>query len=115
MVHIDDLDGLGMKHYSTQVIDTLREISRIDDNYYPETLRKFVIVNAPTAFAFFWKLAKKMLPKNTIAKFQVLKGSFNKDLDKLATKENIPQFLGGSCTTCAHASIGCKFGGGKYV
>jgi len=113
MVYIDDLHGLGMKHYNTSVIDTLRDISRIDDNYYPESLRKFIIINAPAAFKFFWKLAKMMLNKNTITKFEVLKGNYEKQINSVVTKENTPQFLGGTCTTCSHASTSCKFGGGK--
>lgn len=114
-VHIEDVDGLSMKHYSPQVIDTLKEISRIDDNYYPETLRKFIIVNAPVIFKVFWKMAKMILNKNTIAKFQVVKGSYEKELNEVATPDNIPQFLGGKCITCKHTSTACKHGGGKIT
>jgi len=114
-VHIDDLEGLGMKHYNSQVVGTLKEISKIDDNYYPETLRKFIIVNAPSAFKFFWQIAKAILNKNTIKKFEVCKGSYEKEVSKVATKDNLPQFLGGTCTTCAHVSTQCKYGGGKLT
>jgi len=109
---IDDLTGLSMKHYSGKVMDTLKEMSQIDDKYYPESIRKFVLINCPGAFKFFWKIAKVMLDKNTVAKFAVCKGDYKEEIGKIATPENLPQFLGGTCTACRHTSTQCKFGGG---
>jgi len=67
-VYIMDLLGLSMRHYSSQAIDIVKVIQSIDDNYYPEALRKVVILNAPSIFSIFWKVAKLIMHKQSVAK-----------------------------------------------
>jgi hypothetical protein len=39
----------------------LRAVSDTDQKYYPETMNKLFIVNAPSAFVYVWKLVKGWL------------------------------------------------------
>lgn len=39
----------------------LRAVSDIDQKYYPETMNKLFIVNAPSAFVYVWKMVKGWL------------------------------------------------------
>lgn len=39
----------------------IRAISDIDQKYYPETLNKLYLVNAPSAFVMVWKIVKGWL------------------------------------------------------
>lgn len=60
----------------------IRAIADCDQKYYPETLNKFFLVNAPGAFVYVWKIVKAWLdpgvcqdifllirPTNTLLKF----------------------------------------------
>lgn len=113
-VYIMDLDGLSMRHYNTSAIDILKQIQVIDDNYYPELLRKVIVLNAPSVFALFWKLASHIMHKQTVAKWSIMKKDYHEELFSHIPKGNIPNWLGGSCTTCPHHNNGCKFGGDKF-
>jgi len=112
-IHLEDFDGLGMKHYSNQGLAVMKDIAKIDECYYPETLRKFAVINAPGVFKFFWKLAKGVLNKNTIKKFEIVKKVDDTLLQGVISKDNLPIYLGGTCTSCPHVATQCKFGGGK--
>lgn len=39
----------------------IRAIADCDQKYYPETLNKFFLVNAPGAFVYVWKIVKAWL------------------------------------------------------
>lgn len=39
----------------------IKAISDIDQKYYPETLNKLYLVNAPSAFVMVWKIVKGWL------------------------------------------------------
>eukprot|EP00471_Norrisiella_sphaerica_P004243 CAMPEP_0184487404 /NCGR_PEP_ID=MMETSP0113_2-20130426/10021_1 /TAXON_ID=91329 /ORGANISM="Norrisiella sphaerica, Strain BC52" /LENGTH=399 /DNA_ID=CAMNT_0026869709 /DNA_START=74 /DNA_END=1270 /DNA_ORIENTATION=+ len=97
-VSIVDLSGLSMSH--RHGLAFIQRCAKIDEQYYPETMGKLYIVNAPRLFPFFWGICKKWVHPNTQAKIQVLSTGFEKVL-----RENIPApFLaseyGGKCT-CA--------------
>jgi len=110
-IYVMDVGELGFKHRNSHALDTIKEISNIDDNYYPETLRKFVVCNTPLLFTFFWKLAKLILDKKTIAKFSIMKSGYLKEIEKSVDSTFIPKYLGGACTSCPKE---CKKGGGDY-
>lgn len=104
----------------------IRAIADCDQKYYPETLNKFFLVNAPGAFVYVWKIVKAWLdpgvcqdifllirPTNTllkfmqtIAKIQILGTDYQEPLLKQIAPENLPAFLGGECT-CEHMDGGC--------
>jgi len=110
-IYIMDLEGLGMKHYCSSVIDALKEIQAIDDNYYPESLRKVIVVNCPSVFTLFWAIARHVMHKNTVSKFTILKKDFSKEIQIHASQESIPRYLGGNCINCPHSANQCKHGG----
>jgi len=113
-IYVMDVTGLGWKHRSQQTIDILREISHIDDNYYPESLRKFFVLRVPKLFCFFWSIAKLMLNTKTIEKFVILKTSFQTELRDVVDSHNIPRYLGGTCCSCEYFENDCKKGGGDF-
>lgn len=113
-VYIMDLSGLSIRHYNTSAIDILKQIQAIDDNNYPEFLRKVLVINAPTVFSMFWKIAKVVMHKQSAAKFEVMKGEYLNEIKNHINDDNIPRFLGGHCTKCPHFKTECKYGGGKF-
>lgn len=42
-------------------LNYIRAIAHCDQNYYPETLNKLFLINAPSAFVYVWKIAKTWL------------------------------------------------------
>ncbi|GAB5357318.1 hypothetical protein AAMO2058_000364300 [Amorphochlora amoebiformis] len=95
-VNIVDLEGLSMSH--RHGLEFIRRCAKIDEQYYPETMGKLYIINAPRLFPFFWGICKAWVHPNTQKKIQVLAVNHEK-----VFRENIPlHFLaaeyGGKCT-----------------
>ncbi|KAI4306284.1 hypothetical protein L6164_029573 [Bauhinia variegata] len=93
-----DVQGLGMKNFSRTAASLLSAVTKIDNNYYPETLHRMYIVNAGPGFKkMLWPAAQRFLDAKTIAKIQVLEPkSLGKLLDVIDSSQ-LPDFLGGSC------------------
>ncbi|GAA5799651.1 hypothetical protein HPULCUR_005067 [Helicostylum pulchrum] len=84
----------------------LRAIAEIVQHYYPETLHRLFVVNAPSAFVVMFKVIKPWLNPRTLDKIHVLGKDFESVLLEYVEAENLPDFLGGTCT-CSHMSGGC--------
>ncbi|KAL4423645.1 hypothetical protein ABPG75_000946 [Micractinium tetrahymenae] len=99
--HIDqtfaimDVKGVGLKHLTGDVKSILGRITETDQNNYPETLGKTVIINAPTVFKMIWAMVRPMLDVRTQAKIEVAPSDYMKLLLKYVDAENIPEYLGG--------------------
>ncbi|DBA01766.1 TPA: hypothetical protein N0F65_010176 [Lagenidium giganteum] len=74
---IVDLKGLGMKHCGPSVIQHLKPIFDVGQLYYPETLHRLYLVNAPMVFYGVWKVIGSLIDPETREKIQVFK-----ELDK---------------------------------
>ncbi|XP_047317694.1 phosphatidylinositol/phosphatidylcholine transfer protein SFH13-like [Impatiens glandulifera] len=94
-----DVQGLGIKNFTKTAANLLSAISKIDNNYYPETLHKMYVVNAGHGFEkILWPAAQKFIDPKTVAKIQVLGSkSLSKILETIESSQ-LPEFLGGSCT-----------------
>ncbi|KAM0995718.1 hypothetical protein ACFX13_005863 [Malus domestica] len=101
-----DVQGLGMKNFTRTAANLLSAMSKIDTNYYPETLHRMYIVNAGPGFKkMLWPAAQKFLDVKTIAKIQVLDPKSLSKLLEVIDSCQLPDFLGGSCTCSAEG--GC--------
>ncbi|CAO3611524.1 unnamed protein product [Mucor fragilis] len=103
---IFDCTGMGWHQLHMPALNFIRAIADCDQKYYPETLNKFFLVNAPGAFVYVWKIVKAWLDPGTIAKIQILGADYKEPLLKQIAPENLPAFLGGECT-CEHMDGGC--------
>ncbi|KAI8342911.1 CRAL-TRIO domain-containing protein [Chlamydoabsidia padenii] len=103
---IFDCTGMGWQQFHMPAINLIRTISDVDQKYYPETLNRLFLVNAPTAFVYVWKIVKAWLDPGTIDKIQILGKDYKTELLNHISAENLPEFLGGSCT-CDHMPGGC--------
>ncbi|ORE18922.1 CRAL/TRIO domain-containing protein [Rhizopus microsporus] len=103
---IFDCTGMGWHQLHMPALNYIRAIAHCDQNYYPETLNKLFLINAPSAFVYVWKIAKTWLDPGTIAKIQILGSDYKDTLLKQIPPENLPSFLGGECT-CEHMDGGC--------
>ncbi|KAG2205948.1 hypothetical protein INT47_005266 [Mucor saturninus] len=103
---IFDCTNMGWSQLHMPALYFIRAIADCDQKYYPETLNKFFLVNAPGAFVYVWKIVKAWLDPGTIAKIQIIGSDFKEPLLKQIAPENLPAFLGGECT-CEHMDGGC--------
>lgn len=75
------------------------------DNY-PESMGLMFVVNAPWAFSAVWSICKSFVDERTQKKIQIMNTGYEKKLLEVIDAENLPAFLGGTCT-CA-SSGGCE-------
>ena len=90
-----DLKGVGLRHLSSDVKRILGAITRTDQDNYPETLGKTLIINAPAVFRAIWGIVKPMLDVRTQAKIHVCASDYMPELVRWVDPENIPSYLGG--------------------
>jgi len=92
---VEDLSGLGMSHLS--MIETLKAFTQIDNNNYPETLRKVVIINVPTVFSIIWKAVEYFWDAKQVAKFQFISSGsdYSSILQKIVPLDHLPKVYSG--------------------
>lgn len=91
---IMDLKGISVSS-AYQVLSYVREASYVGQNYYPERMGKFYLINAPFGFSTAFKLFKPFLDPVTVSKIFILGSSYKKDLLKQIPAENLPVKFGG--------------------
>ena len=106
MVAIFDCTGMGLHQFHVPGIMLLKVVASLNQDYYPERLYKIFIVNAPVFFSAAWAIVKIGLDKRVLDKVVVLGSDYKSTLLKHISHDQLPSFLGGSCT-CAHMAGGC--------
>jgi len=110
--HIDqtltilDLKGVGLRHLTGDVKRILSLITRVDQDNYPETLGKTIIINSPSVFKMIWGIVKPMLDVRTQKKIEVAPSDFLPVVLKYADAECIPEYLGGKSKASLLDDIG---------
>ena len=94
-VNIVDLQGLTMSHRSC--LKYMRTIAALDQQYYPESLGKTFVINAPWIFPALWKLVKVMLDPVTADKVSVLGSDYRDVLRERFDPKDLPAEYGGEC------------------
>ncbi|CAK7208776.1 cytosolic factor, phosphatidylinositol/phosphatidylcholine transfer protein [Sporothrix curviconia] len=101
---IMDMKGVGISR-APQVYSYIKQASGMSQNYYPERLGRFYLLNAPWGFSTVWSIIKGWLDPVTVAKIHILGGSYQKELFQQVAPENLPKQLGGLC----ECEGGCGF------
>lgn len=91
---IMNLKGISISS-AYQVLSYVKEASHIGQNYYPERMGKFYLINAPFGFSTAFRLFKPFLDPVTVSKIFILGSSYKKDLLKQIPAENLPVKFGG--------------------
>lgn len=93
---IMDVKGVGFYHLTREVRQMLANVTKVDQDNYPETLYHTCIINAPAAFRAIWAVVKPMLNARTQAKVEVCPRNYLPSLTEWIDLENIPEYLGGA-------------------
>eukprot|EP01024_Parvocaulis_polyphysoides_P001152 TRINITY_DN10320_c0_g1_i1.p1 TRINITY_DN10320_c0_g1~~TRINITY_DN10320_c0_g1_i1.p1 ORF type:complete len:486 (+),score=63.15 TRINITY_DN10320_c0_g1_i1:80-1537(+) len=96
MFAIMDVSGVGLHMLSPDVRATLKEITKIDQDNYPETLGKVFIINAPFVFKAVWAFIQPLLNPRTRGKIELHGKNFLPSLLEHVDIDCIPQYLGGT-------------------
>lgn len=91
---IMDLKGISLTTAS-QVYSYVREASNIGQNYYPERMGKFYVINAPFGFSTVFSMIKPFLDPVTVDKIHILGSKYQDELLKQIPAENLPKKFGG--------------------
>jgi len=91
-----DLAGVGVKQF-WDVKNYVGEASKIGQDQYPETMGKFLLINAPWGFSTVWNIIKGWLDPVTQAKIKILGSSYQKELLESIDADSLPSDLGGTC------------------
>jgi len=103
MIH----DMAGMKYsIETAGMRCFRRTTQIDQQYYPECLRKIIIVNAPWSFRGTWVVVRPWLDEKTRGKVEIYGANFRERLQELIPPESLPAEYGGELTCAGEFSNG---------
>ncbi|KAI9480813.1 MAG: CRAL-TRIO domain-containing protein [Benjaminiella poitrasii] len=103
---IFDCTHMSLWQFHMSALNHLKAIAEIVQHYYPETLHRLFIINAPSAFVVMFKVVKPWLNPRTLEKIHVLGSDFQSVLLNYIDADNLPSFLGGNCK-CEHMPGGC--------
>ncbi len=96
-----DLKGVGLRHLSADVRRIISTIFRVDQDNYPETLGKTLVINAPSIFKVIFAMFKPVLDARTQAKVEVR--------DTLGSRSTLPgAALGASAEQQAQIILHCS-------
>ena len=99
MVSVLDLNGIGMGHTGSKFTEPARALMDIDQWFYPESMQKMYIVNAPWVFKMIWKVVRPWLHPITQEKIHVCGSNFLKEFEADGiTKDHLPECIGGTGT-----------------
>jgi hypothetical protein len=87
-ISIVDLKNLKMSHFSKDVRNVIKSIISLGSIYYPESLWKLYLINAPTVFRAIWAVVKPMVHPETLAKTFILGGK--SDYLPVLQREGLP-------------------------
>eukprot|EP01066_Platyproteum_vivax_P000168 Platyproteum_vivax@DN10190_c0_g1_i1.p1 len=100
---IMDMTGLTMKHFSSKCQGVVKHLTKICQDYYPETLGQMYIINPPRLFSWIWNVVKMWIDPKTKSKIRVMtdKNEMRKELAEIVDLDRMPVFIGG---TMSHGS-----------
>jgi hypothetical protein len=105
-----DLKGVGITGFY-KVQGYVAQASKIGQDYYPETMGKFYIINSPWLFPTVWKVVSGFLDPVTVAKIKIMGGEaeWGPALKEQIPPENLPGEYFGVCSCedgCASSNAG---------
>ncbi|VBB87667.1 Phosphatidylinositol / phosphatidylcholine transfer protein [Yarrowia lipolytica] len=93
-----DLKGVSLSSAS-QVYGFLKDASNIGQNYYPERMGKFYLINAPFGFSTVFSVIKRFLDPVTVSKIHVYGSNYKEKLLAQVPAYNLPIKFGGQSSS----------------
>ena len=96
-----DLERFGLGMWNATTMGFVRQVSRISQDYYPETMGQMIICNAPFVFKWVYSMCKGWVDEATLKKIKVF-SSVDDAYDEMI------QYID-------HNQIPAAFGGGNHA
>ena len=94
-----DLRGMGFRHLWPRALNCFKEIARVGDEYYPERVKRCIIIHAPLIFAKMWSIIKVFFAVNTREKVSIVSGDPTSVLNKFIDPAATPAYIKGGKAT----------------
>jgi hypothetical protein len=98
MTVIIDMAHLALRHLNSSTLSVLKSRTRLEEENYPEVVRRVILINTPSMFASVWGIVKRFMDEGTVDKMQILGTDYLPTLRTFIDDDNIPAFLGGKLT-----------------
>jgi hypothetical protein len=104
VVCIVDLENLAVSNVGKRPMNIIKAQSEVDSLCFPETLSKFIIVNAPGAFSLIWNVIKGWIDVRTAAKVEIhsYRKKWEPRLLELVDRTELPSDYGGEAKPTNH-------------
>ena len=103
--NIIDFNGINSSILNKKLISYVKDILKVGQDYYPESLGKCYVLNANLLFRTFYSAVKIFLDAKTKDKIKVFGNNYKQALLEQIDNDNLPTFFGGSC----ECPEGCLF------
>lgn len=84
-----DLKNVPLSSFSS-IYSTVKQVSSIAQNYYPEMLGKMFIINSPMLFTACWGMVKPLLDEVTVKKINILGSNYKAKLLEVIDEKDLP-------------------------
>ena len=95
MTCIIDCGGVSMRHLSAATLGVLKRRVRLEEDNYPEVVKRVFLVNTPALFATVWGVIKVFMDPGTTDKMRILGSGYMPILREFVDDAVIPAYLGG--------------------
>lgn len=96
IIELKDVNVL--KLFTGKIKAFLNIAVNLGQKYYPETMGQLYVLHAGFLFSGIWSIVKLWLDVKTQQKTVIISGNGRDELHKVIKPENLPVWLGGSCT-----------------
>jgi len=105
VVTLIDLQGVGWNHMSSPVMDSFKVNATLSSNNYPEALRKFLVINAPSFFTMIWNTVSGWLDKRTRDKTSIYGSEYLKHVLEVVSIDELSSSFGGNGPALAPGGV----------
>lgn len=86
MTCIIDLNGIGLRHLNKDTLSVLHKRTRLEEEHYPEVVKRIFLINTPSIFASVWNVVRRFMDEGTASKVQILGSDYLPTLLKVSRR-----------------------------
>jgi len=94
---IENFDGFGLGQMGGDSVTAFKKLAKIGEDNYPESLRKYYIINAPSIINMAYKLISPFMDERTLNKVVICGSDYLDALQQDIDISQIPKEIGGKC------------------
>lgn len=88
ILYVQDLGQVSMKHMFPGGLSVVKNLTQLDQDHYPELLRRSILIHSPSIFGVLWKVISPWIDPRTVAKIEVLGSDYVAEFEKEGLNKN---------------------------